>query len=729
MGAEAGVDPWSNVTRVATGAPGTVSLVEGSSFLVCDPRGDVVPGGSQGLFHRDTRFVSQLELLVDGARPEPLAARAVDPYSARFVLRLPWDGPGDSPLVAVRDRFVGDGLHEDVEITNHGLHPVRLEVELRIDADFADLFEVKRAGGGDAGVVRRAMRERGLLRWEYVRDGFQRATEVHLGTPFDQATDAGGHYTLTLSPGESWHTCVDVFLALDGERRMPKCRCGAFGTLASPLARRAAAWRDRLPSLRSGWDALDHLYRQGADDLAALLMEDPDGAGDLVVAAGLPWFMTLFGRDAIWTALMALPFDTELAGGVLRTLARHQGTREDPVVEEQPGKILHELRSGVLAARSGRSVYYGTVDATPLFVTLVAEAWRWGMAWEQVAALLPAVRRALGWMRGFGDPDGDGYLEYLGVPGHGLRNQGWKDSWDAIQHADGRLATGPVALCEVQGYKYRALLDAADLFEAASLRSESQRVPAPAGDGDAAAATAGRGQAEALRGEARRLAEQFRRDFWMTGAGYPAVALDGAKRQVDAVASNAAHLLWSGILTPAQERAVASRLVSPALFSGWGLRTLATSNRGYKPVSYHLGSVWPHDTAIAVAGLARAGFVREAVAVARGLLDAAPFFAYRLPELFSGFARDRFGFPVRYPTSCSPQAWAAASVLLVLRVLLGLEAYLPVGRLAIDPVLPPDALPLRLDGLVLGWGRLSFGVDTQGAVQVVEAPAGLLVGQ
>lgn len=339
-------------------------------------------------------------------------------------------------------------------------------------------------------------------------------------------------------------------------------------------------------------------------------------------------------------------------------------------------------------------------DATPLFVILVAEAYRWGLAWDEVLALLPHVRRALEWMRTFGDPDRDGYLEYPGRTDRGLRNQGWKDSWDAVQFADGSLAEGPIALAEVQGYKYRALLDAAQLFDAAGEEAE----------------------AEIARAEAAALAERFRRDFWLEEIGYPALALDGEKRRVDAVASNAGHVLWTGILSAEQEAEVARRLISPELFSGWGLRTLATSNRGFKPVSYHVGSVWPHDTAIAIAGLARAGFVRDAISQASGLLDAAPHFSYRLPELFSGFPRDTFGFPVGYPTTSSPQAWAAASVLLLIRVLLGLDPDGSGDRLKVRPILPAEALPCRLEGLRLGSRLLWLRVDSDGSVDLTEMP-------
>ncbi len=702
--ARANIDPWANVARVGMGPGGTLSVVEGATFLISDLRGDVLPGGAHGLFHRDTRFLSRLELTVAGRKPEILAARTVDPYSARFVLRLPWDGPGESPLVTIRNRFVGNGLHEDVEIANHGLEPVERAVEIGIDADFADLFEVK--GLGDAakpGVTRRVTGEEGLLALEYEHQGFRRGTEVRFTARPDEISGSGARFWVTIPPGGSWRTCIEVCLDVDEQRCVPGYSCDAFGGATSPVARRAAAWRARFPSLRTGFDALNHLYRQGVDDVAALLLESRDEHRELVVAAGLPWFMTLFGRDAILTALMVLPFDRELPTGVLRTLARRQGRVEDPDAGEQPGKILHEVRLGEVAAQTGRTAYYGTVDATPLFVILVAEAWRWGLDRAEVQALLPNVRAALKWMRTFGDPDGDGYLEYAGRPGRGLRNQGWKDSWDAVQFADGRLADGPIALPEVQGYKYRALLDAADLLEAAGDPAEAERARREAGD----------------------LAARFRRDFWMEEASYPALALDGEKRQVDAVASNAGHLLWTGILSAEQEAAVAARIVSPDLFTGWGLRTLAGSNRGYKPVSYHVGSVWPHDTAIAAAGLARAGHLEEALVLVRGLLGAAPHFSYRLPELFSGFSRDPYGFPVGYPTTSSPQAWAAGSVLLLVRILLGLEPHLPAGELRLAPIVLPEALPMVLEGLEVAGGRLSLRLDAGGALSVDEVPPGV----
>ncbi len=640
---------------------------------------------------------------MDAGPPELLSARTVDPYSARFILRIPRPGPGESPVVLVRNRFVGDGLHEDLDVTNHGPDPVGLRIGLAVDADFADVFEVKSLrAAGVREVHRRVLPAEGLLEIAHGSGPGRRATEVRFTGRPAEITEEGARFAVVVPPRSTWHTCIEVCVNVGPVRCLPACRCDAFGTLSRPLARRAAAWRARLPALRTAWDELQHLYRQGCDDLAALLMDDPDGQGDLVVAAGLPWFMTLFGRDAILTALMTLPFDRELAGGVLRALARHQGRRTDPATGEAPGKILHEVRSGEVAERLGRRIYYGTVDATPLFVILVAEARRWGLPEEEVRGLLPNVRRAVDRIRE--DLGAGGYLTYPGRADGGLRNQGWKDSWDAVRFADGTLAEGPIALCEVQGYAYRALLEAAELLEATEPSTADQ-----------------------LRATARELAARFRRDFWLEAEGYLALALDGQGRRVDAIASNAGHVLWTGILEPEQEAAVARRLLSDDLFSGWGLRTFAASNRAFNPVSYHLGSVWPHDTAIAAAGLARAGSPAGALALIQALVGAAPHFGYRLPELFSGFAREPFGFPVGYPTTSSPQAWAAASVLLILRTLLGLDADLPAGFLRVRPIAPAEALPLALEGLSLGRSRLRIVVGRDGGVSVRGAPRGLRV--
>ncbi|MGH9102762.1 MAG: amylo-alpha-1,6-glucosidase, partial [Acidimicrobiales bacterium] len=466
--------------------------------------------------------------------------------------------------------------------------------------------------------------------------------------------------------------------------------CGVSPARAVPSARQAA-WRATLPRLRSDVRGLDEAVRRAGYDLGALRIFDPEHPGEPVVAAGAPWFMALFGRDSLITSWMSLLLDPRLALATVRTLARLQGTTVEPTRDEEPGRILHEIRPGDSAslALGEGDIYYGTADATPLFVMLVGELRRWGIPLAELRPLLPCVDAALAWIVGPGDADGDGYIECHRATTRGLVNQGWKDSWDAISFADGRLAAGPVALAEVQAYAYGAWLAGAELAEAVGDRSVAAQRRARAAD----------------------LRARFNRDYWLADQQAYAMALDREKQQVDAIASNMGHCLWAGIIDSDRIAAVSGRLMSPDLFSGWGIRTLSTSMARYDPLSYHNGSVWPHDTAICVAGLRRAGRADDASHLASGLLEAAAATGGELPELFSGIGRDEAPVPVGYPGSCRPQAWASASPLLILRSLLGLEPDIPSGRIHLDPVLPPTSTALRLDSVSIAGRTITFEVD------------------
>jgi glycogen debranching enzyme len=431
---------------------------------------------------------------------------------------------------------------------------------------------------------------------------------------------------------------------------------------------------------------------------------DADHSDDVVVAAGAPWFMTLFGRDSILTAWMALVLDPQLGLSTARVLARLQGADTVPETEEQPGRILHEVRFGrgaSLALEDG-DVYYGSVDATPLFVMLVGELRRWGVPMSELASLMPATDRALDWIAGPGDPDGDGFVEYHRMTDKGLVNQGWKDSFDGVSFADGRVPSPAVALCEVQGYVYAAWLAGAELAEAA---------------GGHAVASRRRQRAEEIRA-------RFNEQFWLPDRGAFALALDGDKTPVDAIASNMGHCLWTGIADDDKAAAVARWLTSSDLFSGWGIRTLATTMARYNPLSYHNGSVWPHDTAIAIDGLRRAGFVSEAHTIATGLLAASQAQLGRLPELFAGLTPQEIDVPVAYPASCAPQAWASAAPLLIVRTLLGLEPNVPRAELELNPSLPPGSRTLHIEGLHIGDAVISIEVDNE-AVAVRGLPRAL----
>lgn len=428
----------------------------------------------------------------------------------------------------------------------------------------------------------------------------------------------------------------------------------------------------------------DHAAQHGTER-AAEALRGHDGALADVDVAGAVEDATLFGRDSLLTAWMALPLDVGLSVGTLQRLAASQGRRVDAVTEEEPGRIMHEVRRGPASADVlGGSVYYGTADATPLFVMLLAECWRWGADEAVVRSLLPAADAALAWAEHYGDRDGDSFIEYQRATDRGLINQGWKDSFNGINDAAGHVAEPPIALCEVQGYWYAALLARAELAEALGEASHAER----------------------LRERARRLHARFTEAFWLPEKGWYAVALDGHKRPVDALTSNIGHCLWTGIATDEHAAAVVERLSGAEMDSGFGLRTLATTMGAYNPMSYHNGSVWPHDTAIAVAGLLRYRHIPGAVALAErlasGLLDGAAAFGGRLPELFCGFPRSQFASPVPYPTSCSPQAWASAAPLLLLRSFLGLDPHVPHRTPSLSPRLPGEWGRVALTNLRLG---------------------------
>ncbi|PZM98228.1 MAG: amylo-alpha-1,6-glucosidase [Actinobacteria bacterium] len=661
-----------------------VTLVEGSSFCLSDRSGDVLPGGAHGLFVRDTRVLSRWELRLDGHRPQPLTVLAPDAFAARFVLRRPpLPGLADSTLLLVRERLVGDGLRETITVENLGVEATTCVVTLYIEADFADLFLVKEGRGAGAGADATVTGDE--LELTSRTDAGRRLRVTASADPL--VTPGALSWRIVVPARSRWSTEVVAEPMAGGRWIAPGFRRGEQVD-SSAAARKLRAWRQDTTRIDVGDATLARVLQRTATDLGALQVPDPD-TGRPFVAAGAPWFMTLFGRDSLLTSWMVLPLDLSLAVGTLHTLASNQGRAVDPVTEEEPGRILHELRHGPDSDRAlGGSHYYGSVDATPLFVMLLAEAWRWGASEATVRQLLPAADAALHWIEQYGDRDGDGFIEYQRATDRGLANQGWKDSFDAITFADGTPARTPIALCEVQAYAYAAWLARAELAEGL-------------GDADYAAE---------CRARADRLREAFLERFWLPDRGWYALALDGAKRPVDALTSNPAHALWTGIAPDEHAALLIERLADPDMDSGYGLRTLSRSMGAYNPMSYHNGSVWPHDTAIAVAGLFRYAHLPGAVELAHrlmdGLLDAAAAFDGRLPELFCGFSREEFSPPVPYPTSCSPQAWAAAAPLLLVRSALGLDPHVPRRTLGLTPRLPER------------WGRLTLSELRLGPVTV-----------
>ena len=699
------VSPWEGATPVASLVPSTglVTLVEGQTFCLSERSGDMAPDFAQGLFVLDTRVLSRWEMRVNGHMLEPLTVTSAEPFAATFVGRGgPRPGHADADIVVFRHRHIGRGMRERVIVTNHGLEPAPLTVELTCDVDFADLFEVKESRVRHRGQHSHEISPT-MLRFGHRGDHVTKEVSVRLSTA--GAVEPGGAaWTTSLDPGECWQVCLEIVVTWDDATIRPRFGCGQSDEDAVP-ARRLAAWRARLPDLETDNRDLQATIRRTGEDLGALRIFDPDHPEVPILAAGAPWFMTVFGRDSLLTAWMTLIADHTLARGVLETLARLQGKDVNPVTEEEPGKILHEMRFGAAGglALGGGDIYYGSIDATPLFVMLLGELRRWDPGRDLCERLLSHADRALEWIENFGDRDGDGYVEYQRHNEAGLVNQGWKDSWDAIRHADGRLAATPIALCEVQAYVYAAYVARAHFAT-------------EMGDSDTF---------ERYASKALELRRRFNEDFWLEDRGWYALGLDGDKRPIDALASNVGHCLWAGIVDPERSALVAQRLVSPEMFSGWGIRTLATSMAAFNPVSYHNGSVWPHDNAICAAGLARYGHVEEANRVIQAQLAVAASYDGRLPELFAGFDRRELAVPASYPTSCSPQAWASAAPLLWLRTVLRLDPWASNDQLWLHPQLPAGIARLRVSGIDVSNRQVTVGVGPDGIE--VEGAEGLKV--
>lgn len=679
-----------------------VTLVNSLTFALSDGRGDM-GSGPLGLIVRDTRHLSLLRILIGHEPPTHLVTGLASATTAHFhaYASLPGLGP-DAPLeIARRRQVLRDGMDEEIALRLWGSEAARVGLVLDIGCDFADIFQVRgmRIDGGHDGPGR-AGDAVGAAELRFTDPATSLATHVRFQPPPDALSGDQARWELDLQGGET--RTVGVAVRASG------------GGGGPDLQLAATAWSTQRPvQVRSDPPVLEQACARSALDRAALAIPDELDPGRRLLAAGIPWFVALFGRDSLIAGHQARAFDPIALRDTLEALAARQGRRDDPANDEQPGKILHEVRlsrrdwlgSGTAG---GARPYYGSVDATPLFLILLGEARRWGLGQAAVEALLPAAWRALEWIRGPGDPDGDGLLEYAPLGPRSLRNQSWKDSENAVQFPDGTLAEGPIAMVEVQGYAYRARTELADTLTWL-------------GD-DAAGAE--------LREEAERLRVLIRERFWIDGGGgapgFYAMALDGSKRAVDAVASNMGHLLWCDVPSPDEARQVATHLAGEALASGWGLRTLSSQMRGFNPISYHAGSVWPHDTAIAVEGLRRHGLDEAALALAGDLIDAIAQFDGRLPELFGGHRRTAGDIPIPYPNACRPQAWAAGVPLSLVTTLLGLRPDIPQGRIAIDPALPPNLHALEVRDIRFPGGALSVDVDPRGP-RLLSVPSGLVV--
>ena len=660
----------------------TISILDGSTFLVTSPNGDIDAGPDQahGLFYKDMRHLSKWKLTIKGIPLDVLSTDTLEYYYAQHFCVPPTGTIYKNPTISiVRRRFIGDGFVEDLTVLNHGTEAEEVELRLDADSDFADLFEVKDALQ-KKGKRYREVRNRQLV-MGYRRDHFVRETIISATVRVTDMDSEGAVFRFILQPKSTWNVKLYVTPVTGETMHQPK-----FATAAGATMRRNLRdWIEKAPTVTSHTEAV-RLYMRSLADVAALRFRPDTMPEHSLPAAGLPWFMALFGRDSLMTSYQVLPFAPELASTTLRALADSQGKKEVELTEEEPGRILHELRFGELTYFRERpqSPYYGASDTTPFFLVLLDEYERWSGDVDLVKQLEPNARAALNWIDKYGDRDGDGYIEYQRKTNLGLENQCWKDSWNSILFSDGRLAPTPRATCEIQGYAYDARVRCARLAreiwkdEALAVKLEQQ---------------------------AAELKRRFNKDFWIPDRQFFAVALDGRKRQVDSLCSNIGHLLWSGIVDDDKATALRDHLISPKMFSGWGIRTMAEGEGGFNPIEYHNGTVWPHDSGIAAAGLARYGFRQEAADIIGGIFEASVVFRYRLPEVFAGYPRSKTRFPVQYTTSCSPQAWAAGMPMLAIRTLLGLEPKGDVLTSVSNPVLPPWFGVLTVEGIPGRWGK------------------------
>jgi glycogen debranching enzyme len=719
---------WYVRTDVVSGLHRKHALMQGRAFTVTDVVGDfpIHARGELGFYWRGTRHVSVLELRVGGARPLLLVSelsgdeREIEVEMTNGDLRATPLVPRDVLHICRRQTLDDECLELEAIVANHHHSAVATTLTFEVQSDWKDMFEVRGKERTTRGrELPPTVTPRGLTLRYLGLDGVERWSAIELEPPPDSVSEKGAlEYHLALLPGESRRYVLRI---RPGHGEPVPGSVPTFAGYASRVRHAARRWREGAVRFRSSEPALEQVLARASTDLGLLVTDTDDGPFPY---AGIPWYATPFGRDAIITAIQVLPWKPDLAAGVLRYLARRRARAFDDFTDAEPGKILHEYREGELAAL--REIpfipYYGTVDATPLWLVLLGLYHAVSGDAELVKELWDAAEDAAAWIEGPGDQDQDGFLEYARRSPVGLRNQGWKDSGDAIHHESGALATGPIALVEVQAYAYAARLAFARLVE--DVKGNAER-------------------AHAFRTRAEELRERLERAFWDEELGTYVIALDGDKRPCRVASSNAGHVLWAGAASPAHAKRVAQRIFQPDLFSGFGVRTLAVGSRLYNPMSYHNGSVWPHDNALIADGLRRYGEPDRAAALLRALVDAARAFPLaRMPELFCGFPRLEARGPVPYPVACAPQAWASGALLQAAAACLGITIDAVNGRVSFeDPRLPEGVDWLEAEGIRIGErGMLSVRVrrgarfvavevlDKEGDVEVMIRKRGPILG-
>jgi glycogen debranching enzyme len=666
-----------------TVGPPVLTINQGNTFMVTDLNGEIAAESEQGLFSNDTRFVSYYAIFANGYAWQRLSSSTVSYYAARIYLTNPAfeteDGPVEaSTLVLTITREVsGSGISENLEVTNYSMKRVRFNLELAIRCDFADIFEVRSHQFVRRGRIQTFWNDQSAeLKSSYSNQDFNRYMIYRLLSCGSAAHFANGRiaFELDIPPGGSWHVASRLELILT--EQIPNHDEVHIGD-DNELLRLQSAWQERATKLISSNEEIYRLFNQSVEDMGALRLYEQECDPDTwMPAAGVPWYVALFGRDSLITSLQNMSINPRFALGALTKLAQYQATEIDDHRDAQPGKILHELRIGELAhfKKIPHTPYYGTADATALYLVTLHETWKWLGDKTILEAHKDTALKCLEWIDKYGDLDGDGFQEYQTRSAQGYENMCWKDSGDSIIYADGSQVKQPKAVCELQGYVFDAWMRMSEVFDAL-------------GDSD---------RASELRKKAAVLYKNFNEKFWCEDLGFFALALDPDKKPVRTIASNAGHCLWSGLASPEHAEKVVKRFQQQDLWSGWGIRTLSSRHPAYNAHSYHRGSVWPHDNGIIALGFKRYGYGVEAAKLARDISEAASHFvSHRLPELYAGIQRQIASFPVQYSGANVPQAWAAGSVFHLLQAILGLQADAPNGKLYVDPTLPkwlPDVL-------------------------------------
>ena len=678
-----------------------LTLIDGKTFLSTTIAGDIMPPGAPdvGFFHDDTRFLSRLELRVDGYRTVVLSSSTEQTFASQIELttgkstmRETYEIPENTVHIRREQLLSSETLFDNFSFENFNFHELELNIELAYEADFMDVFQVR-------GVAREKLGQYYLpsVRGDSIvfhyrgRDGIARETVIHLSPEPDMVDGTTARWKLRLPPFKRFQLQTTIVPHVEGKRS--RSVRPDFAQQLRSRREAIAEWASHSTSFSAGNSIFSEMVETCKADFHALQIPE---AKERVIAAGIPWFATMFGRDSIIAAYQSLMLNPQLASETLRVLASHQGKEKNDWRDEEPGKILHEYREGEMT-RAGEmpfGPYYGSVDATPLWLILLSETFNWTADEQLVKDLLPNAYRALEWIDSYGDLDGDGFIEYQRRSSKGLANQGWKDSWDAIMHHDGEVAKSPIALCEVQGYVYEAKYRMASLMRSF---------------GDVKTA-------DRLKKESAEMARRFEKAFWMPKLAFYAMALDREKRQTQVISSNPGHLLFTRMLAQDRAKAVTQRFMRDDVFSGWGWRTMSRDERVFNPLSYHRGSIWPHDNSLIAHGMALYEFREPANQLFTALYQAALNFRdYRLPELFCGIERREHDEPVQYPVSCSPQAWASGSIFLILMSVLGIRPSAQRRELNIvNPALPEFLENLSIRNMRIGGSRVGLDFTRRG---------------